>query len=156
MKKEWNGKLLLICFALVIIVAAFGSIFTTSGVKSDWYESSRPSLTPPNWVFGPVWTILYILIALSLYFVWDNASTIRQRKAVAVIYGFNLVLNAIWSFFYFGIHNAPVAFIDIVLMWISTIWMITLAWNLDRKAAWMLVPYLIWITFAAVLNFLTI
>ena len=140
----------------MIGVSAFGSIFTGSGVKGDWYLGVKPSITPPDWVFGPVWTILFILIAFSLYFCWSSAYSMKQRRAVGVLFGFNLVLNALWSFFFFGLQNSAIAFIDIVLLDISIVWAISLAWRLDRKAAWMLVPYLLWVTFAGVLNFLAI
>lgn len=156
MRREWNPQLLVVCFVIVMGVAAFGSIFTGSGIKSEWYESVKPSITPPDWLFGPIWTILFILIAFSLYFAWNGASTTRQRKAVGMIYGFNLILNALWSVFYFGFQSVRIAFIDIALIWISIIFAISLSTRLDKKAAWLLVPYLLWVSFAAILNFLSI
>lgn len=156
MKKELNSQLLLVCFAIVIGVAAFGSIFTSSGAKSGWYLSVKPAITPPDWTFGVVWTILFVMIALSLYFSWNSASSLRQREAIAIVYGFNLLANALWSFFFFGLQSARLGFIDIVLVWVSIIWAMKLSWKLDKKATWLLVPYLLWVTFAMVINFMSI
>ena len=116
------------CLILVYFVAFIGSIFTSGTVDSDWYLQNKPSFTPPNWLFGPVWTALYFLIVLSFYF-------------------------SLWSVLFFGLRNPVLSFIDIIAIWISIIMMIFVAGRIDKKAGWILVPYLIWVSFAAVLNF---
>jgi len=156
MKRTWNYPVLAICFAVVIAVWAFGGIFTTSGVKSDWFVSVKPDLMPPAWVFAPVWTLLYILIAFAMYFAWDNASTRKQKRAAVLIFGLNLAFNALWSLFFFGLQNPAAAFIDIVLLEITTIWAMILSARLDKKTLWLLLPYLLWVAFAAILNWMSV
>jgi len=140
------------CLILVYFVAFIGSIFTSGTVDSDWYLQNKPSFTPPNWLFGPVWTALYFLIVLSLYFSWTKAKK-KEKKKVAWVFGINLVLNSLWSVLFFGLRNPVLSFIDIIAIWISIIMMIFVAGRIDKKAGWILVPYLIWVSFAAVLNF---
>ena len=140
------------CLILVYFVAFIGSIFTSGTVDSDWYLQNKPSFTPPNWLFGPVWTALYFLIVLSLYFSWTKAKK-KEKKKVEWVFGINLVLNSLWSVLFFGLRNPVLSFIDIIAIWISIIMMIFVAGRIDKKAGWILVPYLIWVSFAAVLNF---
>lgn len=147
-------KKLLIFIACIIIVYAFaffGSIFTANSVNSSWYIENKPSFTPPNVVFPIVWTILYFLIALSLYFSWIN-SGLNKKKNVAAVFGVNLVLNVLWSYLFFGIQKSLFAFVDIILIWFTIITMILVAGKIDRKAGWLLVPYLVWVSFAGILN----
>ncbi|MEM4271741.1 MAG: TspO/MBR family protein [Candidatus Pacearchaeota archaeon] len=146
---------LVISFVAVFITAILGNLFTRDAIKSAWYESIKPSITPPNWMFPIVWTMLFVLIALSLFFVWKNAKK-KDYRHIFIAYGGNLILNALWSLFYFGMRMPQLAFAEIILLWITILMMINVAWKIDRKAAWMLVPYLLWVSFAAVLNYLSI
>ena len=149
--KKINWKVLVFSLIAVFLVASFGSLFTTGNVESDWYIENKPAITPPNWVFGPAWTTLYILIAISLYFAWTNSKK-KEKMNIGLIYGINLVLNASWSYFFFGLQNPVLGLVCLSLIWL-TIWgMIYFAWRVDRRAAWLLVPYLLWVTFAGVLN----
>lgn len=150
-----NWKVLITSFVIVIIVAAIGSIFTTNSVKSSWYQAVKPSITPPNWVFPIVWTILFFLIALSLYFSWVIANK-KEKNKIILAYGFNFVFNIAWSIFYFGLKNPLTAFFDLILLWVSILYMIILTWKIDKKAAYLLIPYLLWVSFAGILNYLSI
>jgi len=153
--KKGGWKVLISSFVIVYAVAFLGSIFTSSSVKSAWYESIKPSLTPPNWVFPVVWNILFFLISLALCFSWMNSDK-KEKKRVSTAFGMNLIANFLWSVLYFGMHNPLVAFIDIIVVWLSIAWMILVCWKIDRKSAYMLIPYLLWVSFASVLNFLSI
>ena len=150
-KKKFNWKVFLISFIIVIFVAYLGSIFTSQGTGSAWYQQIKPSITPPNFVFPIAWTILFVLIALALYFTWTNAKE-DDKPRIVWIYGFNFIFNIVWSLLFFTLKNPLFAFIEIIAMEISIIFMLILSWRIDKKAAWMLVPYLLWVAFAAVLT----
>jgi tryptophan-rich sensory protein len=154
-KTQFDLKVFLICLAIVYFTAYLGSRFTSKEVNSDWYEQIKPSITPPNYIFPIVWAILFFLIALSLYFLWVK-STEKLKKKVAFIFAVNLILNVFWSYFYFFIKNIQYAFLDLILLEASIIAMVLIAWKIDKKSAYLLIPYLIWVAFAGVLNYLSI
>ena len=143
---------LIVSFLIVILVAFLGSLFTSQGTSSSWYQQIKPSITPPNLVFPIAWTILFILIAISLYLVWTNSKDSIDEKKVARVFGLNLVLNILWSLFFFGLRNPLLGFIEIIFVWISIWLMIFVARKINKAAMWMLVPYLLWVTFASILT----
>jgi translocator protein len=146
-----NWKVFISCILIVYGVALIGSLLT----KIDsWYYSIKPSITPPDIVFPIVWTILFFMIALSIYFSW-LASDKKRKKKVIVLFGINLVLNVLWSFFYFKMHNVFGAFIVILLLLISILAIISFTWRFSRKASYLLIPYLIWVSFASILNYMS-
>lgn len=147
-----NWKSLIFCFIIVYLVAFIGSIFTSVNTKGEWYESIKPKITPPNFVFPIVWNILFFMIALSLYFSWIKN---KNRKKVALTFGLNFVLNIFWSVLYFGLKNPFASFVEIIFLWFSIITMIYTTWKIDKKAGWLLIPYFIWVSFAGVLNYLS-
>ncbi len=155
-KKSKNKALIfLICLLSVFAVALIGSIFTSNNVSSDWYESIKPDITPPNIVFPIVWNILFILIAISLYFVWINSKK-KDKNKIIIGYGINFLLNILWSVLYFGIRKPNYAFIEIFFLWASILYLIIMNWKIDKKASYLLIPYLLWVGFATYLNFLSI
>lgn len=153
--KKINWKVLVISLVIVFGVATIGSLLTSSSVNTEWYESIKPSITPPSWVFPIVWNILFFLIALSLYFSWLKADK-QKKKLAALVFGINLILNMFWSFLYFTLQNPFYAFIELFVLWFSILAMILVTYKIDKKAGWLLVPYLLWVSFAAVLNWLSI
>lgn len=154
--KKMNNKIekalkLLISIALPFLAAAIGSVFTASSVDS-WYQTlQKPFLNPPNWIFGPVWTLLFFLIGCSLYLVWQSDKE-GKRKAY-LIFSIQLVLNVLWSALFFGLQNPGFAFAEIIILWIFIIWNIVIFRKFSSVATWLLVPYLLWVSFAAYLNF---
>src|SRR5574344_877887 len=110
-----NWKILIICVLISYSIATIGSFFTTSKTNSEWYNSIKPSLTPPNWVFPVVWNILFFFIALSLYLNWVNIKDKKKRQKIFLFLGINLVLNALWSLFYFTLENPLLAVFDLIL-----------------------------------------
>ena len=132
--------------------AALGGLFTAGAVQ-DWYPTlARPSWNPPAWVFGPVWTALYGMMAAAVWLVWLERHR-RPGAAPLVLFGVQLALNAAWSPLFFALRRPDLAFADIVLLWLAlvvTVWLF-----LKRRAAagLLLVPYLLWVSFAAALNF---
>ncbi len=148
-KLNWSvfASCLFICFAVAVI----GSYFTAI---DSWYYSVKPSITPPDYVFPFVWTILFYMISVALYYSWTNAK--RKKKKVIFYFGINFLLNILWSFFYFKMKNPSVAFGIILLLLISIAHLILFNWKIEKKASYILIPYFIWVGFAAILNYLTI
>lgn len=133
------------------LAAAIGSIFTASSVDS-WYQTlQKPFLNPPNWIFGPVWTFLFFLMGSSLYLIWQSDT--GGKKKAYLIFGIQLILNILWSVLFFGLQNPRLAFMEIVVLWLVIIWNILMFRKFSSVAAWLLVPYLFWVSFAAYLNF---
>jgi tryptophan-rich sensory protein len=151
--KKINWKILIFCFLIVFGVAFIGSLFTSQSVNSEWYDSIKPSITSPSFVFPIVWNILFFLIALSLYFVWINS---KEKKKIILLFGFNFVLNILWSVFYFGLRNPLSAFIVIIFLLISIISLILSSRKINKFAFFSLIPYFVWVSFASVLNFLSL
>ncbi|MEQ8189637.1 MAG: TspO/MBR family protein [Candidatus Eremiobacterota bacterium] len=139
---------LVICF----LTAAFGSYFTVKSVSTWYLTIEKPLWNPPSWVFGPVWTILYILIALSGWLVWMKGSE-KPVRIVLFLYFIQIFLNAIWSPIFFGLHNPFLAFIDICLLWIFIVIYMYFSCKISLPACILFIPYLAWVTFASILNF---
>ncbi len=144
---------LLGCIVLCEAAGLIGGIFTAQSVTT-WYASlAKPAINPPAWVFGPVWTTLYVLMGISLFLVWRNSGETSLRRAALGLFFAQLILNALWSFIFFGLRNPGWAVVEIVVLWACILATIILFRKLHRTAAWLLVPYILWVTFAAVLNF---
>jgi translocator protein len=154
MRKKVNWKVLLASLIIVYIVAFLGSLFTAPNTSTDWYQSIRPSITPPNWVFPIAWNFLFFLITLSLYFSWVSSNK-KQKVKIAWVFAINFVLNILWSVLFFGLKNVKLAFVEIIILWISILSMILVTRKINKKASYLLWPYLIWVSFATILNFLS-
>jgi tryptophan-rich sensory protein len=149
-----------ISIAAPLIAGVIGSIFTSESV-STWYQTiEKPSFSPPNWLFGPVWTTLYVLMGISLFLIWRATSTTttfpedrRSRKIAAFIaFGSQLILNVLWSFIFFGLRSPQLAFAEIVILLISIVVTIVIFYKISRLAAVLMMPYAGWVTFASFLN----
>lgn len=138
-----------VIFFLASAGAALPGIYFRPG---DWYRSlEKPSWCPPDWLFAPVWTALYISIAVSGWLVWREAGAAAWQAFV--VYGVHLVLNGLWSTIFFGMHRVGLACIEIHLLWLSIVATILAFHPISELAAYLLVPYLLWVTFAVGLNF---
>jgi tryptophan-rich sensory protein len=155
-KKKIKWKVLIWSFIAVYAVALIGSLLTNNAVNSSWYQSVKPQFTPPNIVFPIVWTALFFLIFISLYLSLVSAKNKHVKLKLEFIFGINLLLNIFWSFFYFFIKNQTLAFVDLILLWISILAMIYITAKVNRKSALLLFPYLLWVAFAGILNYLSI
>ena len=145
-----SSLLVLLGFIAVCFLAALTGAAYRPG---DWYERlAKPSWRPPNWLFAPVWTVLYFLIAVSGWLVWREAGFAGAALPLA-IYALQLVLNAAWTPLFFGLHRPDLGFLDIVLVWLSVAATIALFYPIHASAALLLLPYFAWVTFAAALNF---
>jgi tryptophan-rich sensory protein len=140
---------LIVSFVLCFGAAAIGSQF----MPGEWYAGvAKPSWNPPNWIFGPVWSLLYTLMAVAAWRVWRKAGFRGAGQAMAA-FGIQLVLNAAWSWLFFGLHRMDLAFVEILALWVAILATVIAFYRIDRTAAWLMAPYLAWVTFASVLNF---
>lgn len=150
MKNIWK---LVVSFAVCQFVALIGSVFTISSIQG-WYTTlNKPSFNPPNWIFGPVWTILFILMGMSLFLVWRKGLKSKKSKTALKIFFAQLGLNLLWSVLFFGAHSPTLAFIDIILLWIVILFTIVKFYKISKLSAYLLMPYLLWVSFATILNF---
>jgi benzodiazapine receptor len=142
---------LIVSLLLPLCIGAFAGIFTMDAIPG-WYETlNQPSFNPPNWVFGPVWTTLYLLMGISLFLIWkQGVSKIRNRAIL--VFMIQLILNFGWSFLFFYYHQLGFAFVEIFLLWLSIVSMILLFYKIKPLAAYINIPYLLWVTFATILN----
>jgi translocator protein len=142
---------IIICIAIPLAVGGISGI-APSGSENQWYESlEKPAFNPPDWLFGPVWTILYILMGVSLFLIWKSPPS-PTRNLALIVFGIQLVLNAAWSFIFFYFQQPGWALADIILLWGFILAMIIVFSKIHRIAAYLQVPYLLWVTFAVVLN----
>jgi tryptophan-rich sensory protein len=126
----------------------------TDPAASNWYANlNKPSFNPPGWIFGPVWTVLYILMAVSAALVWYRGLHEPKVRIALALYIVQLVLNALWTPIFFGLQMPLLAFIDIVMLWAAILITVLAFLRVSRYAALLMAPYLIWTTFAAILNF---
>jgi benzodiazapine receptor len=148
-KQIWISFSIFIILCLVIEIV--GSFWTRETV-STWYPTlEKPLWTPPDWVFGPVWFCLYIMIAVAGWLIY-RAKYSYQRTNALIFYGTQLALNFIWSFLFFSLRSPLLGLIDIILLWIFINLTIIKAWSVSRLAAFLLIPYLVWVTYAVSLN----
>ena len=139
--------------ALPLIAGAIGAFFTAPAIPT-WYASLvKPSFSPPNYLFGPVWTLLYLLMGIALYRVWSKTPENPAARAAALLFIVHLALNTLWSILFFGLHSPALALLDIIVLLILIIVLIKKFFAQDHLAAYLLIPYLLWVGFATALNF---
>ncbi len=136
---------------LVATVSAVGGVVTAGSVHT-WYQTlSRPPFTPPDWVFAPVWTTLYVMIAISGWLVWKEAG-FRSAKSAFMVYGVQLALNLAWSILFFGLHQIELAMVDVLLLLAAIVVNVQTFHPINKTAALLLLPYAVWVSFASLLN----
>jgi translocator protein len=142
---------LVVSLLLPLSVGAVAGMFTSQAVPT-WYASlNRPSFSPPNWIFGPVWTSLYILLGISFFLIWKEETSKKRNQAIKVFL-IQMFLNFSWSFLFFYFNLIGIALLEIILLWISIAAMIYLFYKIKPAAAYLNIPYLLWVSFAAILN----
>lgn len=147
-----NGLTLLICLSAPLLIGSISGIATASNINTWYALLNKPSFNPPNYLFGPVWTLLYLLMGVSLYLIWQAPASVAKRNAL-IIFAIQLALNFAWSFLFFEFKLLGVALVEILLMWASIIAMIWLFKPINKTAAYLQIPYLCWVSFASLLNF---
>ncbi len=148
-----NAPALIVSLVICFAAAGVGSVAVNQTLQTWYTELRKPDWNPPNWVFGPVWTALYTAMAIAAWLVWKNRSgnATAARSALAW-FGLQLALNTAWSFIFFGWRLPGWAFVEILALWVTILITILASWRVSRAAAILLVPYLLWVTFATSLN----
>lgn len=143
--------ILVICIIVPLSIGALGGIATTQGLESWYLTIQKPSFNPPNYVFGPVWSLLYTLMGVSLFLVLTSKNKHSNSKVI-IIFTIQILLNLAWSFIFFKFHLLGWALVEIILIWISIIAMIIIFYKINKAAAILQIPYLLWVSFASILN----
>lgn len=147
-----RARLAVMATAPVLAAAVLGGIATRPSIPGWYAQLDKPWFTPPNWLFGPVWTVLYVAMAYAFWRVLRTPRRAAGRSRAIGVFLFQMSLNAAWSWVFFGMHSPALAFILIVLLWISIAATAAAFWRLDRTAGGLLVPYLAWVAYATALN----
>lgn len=142
------------CILISGTAGVIGSFFTAQSVNTWFVDLAKPSFNPPGWLFGPVWTVLYIMMGVALYFVWVQSA---DRKAsltpAVVIFLLQLVFNALWSVIFFGERQIFFALVEISLLWFLVLLTMIIFWRISRTAGILMMPYLLWVSLAVLLNY---
>lgn len=148
-----NGLKLATAIIVSELAGIIGSIYTAPSIPV-WYQSLiKPNLNPPSWVFAPVWTTLFLLMGVSAFIVWKRGLNRRDVRVALGIFIVQLLLNTLWSMIFFGLQNPGLALIEIVLLWLAIVATIIAFAKISRPTVWLLVPYILWVSFAVYLNF---
>ncbi len=143
---------IIICVLLCELIGISSGYFTASGI-TEWYATlEKPSFNPPNWIFAPMWTILYAMMGIAMALIWDKGLHRSDVKVSLGVFGIQLVLNAAWSVLFFGLHKPAFALVDILFLVLMIVLTISLFMKVRGLAGILLVPYLLWVSFATVLN----
>lgn len=138
---------LIFCIGICEVVGIGGALFTSPAVSSPWYTTlEKPFFNPPSWLFSPVWIVLYALMGIALYLVWSY-------KSLMILFFVHLFFNGLWSIIFFGLRNPFYAFLDIIILWILILILVFKFFKIRKTAGYLLLPYLFWVSFAAILNY---
>jgi tryptophan-rich sensory protein len=148
---KFNIFKLLASLALTVGLGGASGFFTAKEINNWFVTLTKPSFNPPNYLFGPVWSLLYFLMGISLYLIWQQPPT-SQRKQAITLFLIQFALNVSWSFIFFNQHQILWALVDIIALWLFILLTIFSFAKLSKTAAWLLVPYICWVSFAALLN----
>lgn len=135
------------------LAGIIGSVFTYPSIQTWYAYLIKPSQNPPSWIFAPVWTILFMLMGISAFIIWKKGLGRKDVKIALSIFIVQLILNTFWSVIFFGEHNPGLAFVEITVLWLAIIAMIVSFAKISKTAAWLLLPYILWVTFAGFLNY---
>jgi tryptophan-rich sensory protein len=144
---------LLVSVIICQLAGAIGSIFTSSSLESWYLLLEKPAFNPPSWVFFPVWTTLYTLMGISLYLIWEKGLQQREVKVGVFLFGLQLGLNILWSLLFFGLRAPYYALLEILVLWLAILLTAIQFWRVSKTASVLLIPYILWVSFAALLNY---
>lgn len=144
---------LFISVLIPLLVGSTAGFFTSSGVNGWYAAANKPWFNPPNWLFAPVWTTLYIMMGIALFLVWKSNADKTLKQTALILFAVQLTLNFFWSFIFFKTQQLGWAFTEIIALWVMIL--LTIFWfgKISSTAAWLLVPYISWVSFASVLNY---
>jgi benzodiazapine receptor len=145
------GKL--ICSVSICLFTGFVGSFSTMDSVSTWYaDLAKPSFNPPDWTFGVVWPILYVMMGVAAFLIWNKGISSKQTKVALGLFMGQLVLNGLWTPIFFGLHMMGLALAEIILLWVAILVTIVAFWRISKPATYLLIPYILWVSFAIVLN----
>ncbi len=144
---------LFISILIPLLVGGISGFFTTSGVQGWYATANKPSFNPPNWIFAPVWTTLYVLMGIALFLVWKAAGDKAVKQTAIMLFAVQLAFNFFWSLIFFKLQQPGWALVEIAALWLSLLFTIIWFGKISATAAWLLVPYICWVSFASVLNY---
>jgi len=144
---------LILAVICVEFAGIIGAAFTVPAIPAWYALLPKPALTPPSWVFGPAWTLLFALMGIAVYMVLSKGWARREVKVAFGFFSGQLVLNVLWSALFFGMRNPGAAFIEITVLWLAILATIVSFARISKTAAWFLAPYILWVSFAAYLNY---
>ena len=144
----------LILFILICqLTGIIGYLFTAPAID-EWYDSiNKPFFNPPNWLFSPVWIILYLLMGISLYLIWGKGIKQKKIRKAVNLFFIQLILNSLWSYLFFGLRSPFLGFIEIIVLFFFISLTAIHFYRISKKAGWLFAPYVLWVAFASVLNF---
>ena len=148
-----NPVKLVLSLAITVILGLSGGFFSVSEIPGWYAQLQRPSWNPPNWIFPPVWTLLFVMMGISLFLVWKNNVPVGVKKMAIIFFSIQLLLNILWSYVFFKQHAMGWALVEIIILWIAILLTIFAFGKISSLAAWLLVPYISWVSFAAILNY---
>ena len=140
-----------LCVSFPLIIGGISGVATASNITSWYVTLNKPSFNPPNYLFGPVWTILYLLMGISLFIILQSPPNNLRKKAITAFVS-QLLLNFLWSFLFFQFHALGIALFEIIAMLCSILWMIISFYKINKTAALINIPYVLWVSFASILN----
>ena len=135
------------------LAGIIGSFFTVNSVRTWYLDINKPVFNPPSWIFGPVWITLYTLMGIAAYLVWRNWGDNNIAKYATILFFVHLLFNSLWSILFFGFQNPALAFFEIIILWLMILALIILYYQVNKTAAYLLIPYILWVSFASILNF---
>lgn len=142
---------ILVSILLTFTAAGIGSYFTVPNIQS-WYQMlQKPFFSPPNWLFGPVWTVLYLMMGVAFSLILNKNQDKNRSKAIK-LFLIQLIFNVLWSFAFFGLHSPLLGFLVIVVLWAMILFTMRVFLRINKTAGWLFVPYLLWVSFAMILN----
>ncbi len=152
MKISFSLKVI-ISLVICELAGIIGSVFTTPAI-GEWYSTLiRPTFAPPNWIFAPVWTILFALMGLALALVWNKGLGRKEVRLAVELFAIQLALNILWSILFFGLHSLIGSLIEILILWLFILITIKDFFKVSRLAAYLMLPYILWVSFAVCLNY---
>jgi tryptophan-rich sensory protein len=143
---------LVVCVGAVLLASSIGSFATVRAIPR-WYAGlAKPSFNPPEWLFGPAWTVLYLMMAVAAWLVWKQGLGVPGVKLALIVFLAQLVLNSLWSILFFGLRSPLAGLVEIIVLWLAILATIFLFFRVSVPAGLLLLPYIAWVSFAAILN----
>ena len=148
-----NNFKFIISILLPMIIGGISGSFTSASINTWYVTLNKPWFNPPNWIFGPVWTLLYLMMGIAFYMIWKSEAVNAVKQTAVILFAAQLLINFLWSLIFFYLKQPGWAMLDIILMWILIVATIFSFGKISSTAAWLMLPYICWVSFAMILNF---